>query len=68
MTSGPSENDPPVLYVAAFAAAWVFGVIAILEAAGLALWIASALAGVSAPLVALALWRGYVRISSRQSL
>jgi hypothetical protein len=68
MTSDQSENAPPALYFAAFAAAWVFGVISILEAAGLPTWIAALLAGVSAPLVAIILWRGYVRLRSRQSV
>ncbi|MEA2361458.1 MAG: hypothetical protein QOD71_603 [Thermoleophilaceae bacterium] len=65
MRSGQSENAPSALYFAAVSVVWVSGVFAVLSAAGMPFWIVSFLAGVSAPLVALVLWRGYVRIRSR---
>jgi hypothetical protein len=68
MPSGQPEGAPSTLYFAAVASVRVFGVVAILNAAGVSVWIACLLAGVSAPLVAIVLWRAYVRIGSRESL
>jgi hypothetical protein len=68
MPSGQPEDAPSALYFAAVAAVWVFAIVAILKAADVSVWIACLLAGVSAPLVAIVLWRAYVRIRSRESL
>ena len=68
MKADRSENSPPVLYFLAFVGVWTFAGIVVLKTAGVSIWVASALAGGSAPLVATALWRGYVRYRSRQSL